>query len=172
MQRIAIIGCSGVGKSTLAVKLGERLGLPVTHLDALFWEADWVQSQTPVFRARVRAALAGGRWIAEGNYVSRIGDLTLAAADAVIWVSQPRWLSLWRVTWRMLRHLGKSRPDLNPECREKLDSELHVYIWSFDKLRRPRIEAALTELAPKRLIRLDGDRAISAFLAGLPPQAA
>lgn len=168
MQRIAIIGCSGVGKSTLATKLGALLGLPVVHLDALFWEPNWVESETPVFRARVTDALAGGRWIAEGNYISRISDLTIRTADAVIWVSQPRWLSLWRVTWRMLRHLGRSRPDLNPGCREKLDSELHVYIWGFDKLRRPRIEAALAELAPRRLIRLDGDRAIAAFLAGQP----
>lgn len=38
--------------------------------------------------------------------------------------------------------------------------------------RRPRIEAALADLSPRQLIRLDGDRAIAAFLAGLSPQGA
>ena len=37
MEKILIIGCSGSGKSTLAVALGEKLGLPVVHLDQLWW---------------------------------------------------------------------------------------------------------------------------------------
>jgi adenylate kinase family enzyme len=35
-KRIAIIGCCGAGKSTLARILGEKLNLPVIHLDAYF----------------------------------------------------------------------------------------------------------------------------------------
>jgi adenylate kinase family enzyme len=33
VQRIAIVGCSGSGKTCLARHLGARLDLPVTHLD-------------------------------------------------------------------------------------------------------------------------------------------
>ena len=36
-QRIVIVGCSGSGRSTLARKLGERLALPVVHLDVLHY---------------------------------------------------------------------------------------------------------------------------------------
>ena len=37
MQRVMIIGCGGSGKSTLARQLGEKTGLPVVHLDRIFW---------------------------------------------------------------------------------------------------------------------------------------
>ena len=40
--RIAVIGCAGSGKSTLAAKLGSSTGLPVIHLDQLFWKPGWV----------------------------------------------------------------------------------------------------------------------------------
>ena len=37
MERVMIIGCGGAGKSTLARKRGEKTGLPVVHLDQIWW---------------------------------------------------------------------------------------------------------------------------------------
>jgi adenylate kinase family enzyme len=58
MQRIVILGNAGSGKSTLARAIGERLGLPVVHLDTLFWEPNWVETDAEQFRTRVREAVA------------------------------------------------------------------------------------------------------------------
>jgi adenylate kinase family enzyme len=44
MKRVVIIGPPGSGKSTLAPILGEVTGLPVVHLDNLFWKPGWVQT--------------------------------------------------------------------------------------------------------------------------------
>lgn len=41
MERIAIIGCGGSGKSYLARVLGARLGITPVHLDALYYDDDW-----------------------------------------------------------------------------------------------------------------------------------
>ena len=41
MKRVLIIGCGGAGKSTLARKLGDMTGIPVVHLDKLYWRPGW-----------------------------------------------------------------------------------------------------------------------------------
>ncbi|MGL4882562.1 MAG: hypothetical protein ACRC8K_16095 [Waterburya sp.] len=44
-KRIAIIGCCGAGKSTLAKSLGEKLNLPVIHLDTYYWQPGWQETE-------------------------------------------------------------------------------------------------------------------------------
>ncbi|WP_328459476.1 topology modulation protein [Actinoplanes sp. NBC_00393] len=41
MDRIAIIGCGGSGKTVLARRLATRLGLTVNNLDALYYDDGW-----------------------------------------------------------------------------------------------------------------------------------
>lgn len=166
MQRVVILGVSGAGKSTLARALGAKLGLPLVHLDVHFYKPGWVPREREDFRERVAAALVGDRWIADGNFVGFLDDLTLARADTIIWIDQPRWLSLWRATWRWLTNRRRQRSDLPPDCFDALDTGMLGFIWNFQRLSRPRIEAALAQWAPQaRPIRLHGDRQVAAFLA-------
>ena len=67
MQRIVILGNAGSGKSTLARAMGKRLGVPVVHLDTLFWEPGWVEPDAEQFRQRVGEAIAGDSWVCEGT---------------------------------------------------------------------------------------------------------
>lgn len=39
-NRVLVLGCSGSGKSTFAKKLHQLTGLPLTHLDQVWWRAD------------------------------------------------------------------------------------------------------------------------------------
>ena len=117
MRRIAILGCSGAGKSTFARALGARLGVPVTHLDALFWQPGWAEPDNERFRASVAAAVAGDAWITEGNYVTRTFDLRLPRADTVIFIHQPRWLCAYRILARWLTSFGRTRPDHQGQWR-------------------------------------------------------
>ena len=52
MERILIIGCPGSGKSTLARALKEKLGLPLIHLDQLWWQPGWEHVSREEFDAR------------------------------------------------------------------------------------------------------------------------
>ena len=80
MERIMIIGCGGAGKSTLARQLGEKLGLPVVHLDQLFWRPGWVNVSREEFDSLHREALAQERWIMDGNF-DRTMDARIKRCD-------------------------------------------------------------------------------------------
>jgi adenylate kinase family enzyme len=167
MRRIVILGCSGGGKSTFARALGERLGLAVVHIDALFWEPNWTEPNNEAFRARLSTAIAGDAWITDGNFVGRTFDLRLPRADAVILIAQPRLLCLYRALKRWIVDRGKRRPDLADGCYENFDLDFLAWIWTFERRARPRIEAAVSAYG-KTLITLKGDRGMRDFLAALP----
>lgn len=170
MQRIVILGNAGSGKSTLARALGSHLGLPVVHLDTLFWEPNWVESDSEIFRRRVRDAIAFDTWVCEGNYSRRTFDLRLPRADIVIWLDTPRWTCLLRVITRSFMKLP--RADLAAGCKEKHDWEFVKflkYVWQFDQANRPGIEAMRLATGPQvPVVHLCGTQQISAFLNELP----
>ena len=85
MQRIYIVGGSGAGKSTLARRLAKELNLPHTELDALHWQADWVELELELFRQTVSDAVQNESWVIEGNY-RKVQDIILKRADTLIWL--------------------------------------------------------------------------------------
>ena len=93
MEKILIIGCSGSGKSTLAVALGEKLGLPVVHLDQLWWKEGWRNVTREEFDSRLAMAMNMDGWIIDGNY-SRTMEMRLAKCDTVIYLDFGRWACL------------------------------------------------------------------------------
>jgi adenylate kinase family enzyme len=167
MERVAIVGCSGGGKSTLARAMGDRLGLPVTHLDNLYWKPGWTESRLEEFRPKVEAVAVEPCWIIEGNFTSA-SALRFARADTVIWIELPTLLCLWRAFSRMLLNFGRARADLSPGCPERFDLEFYRYILSWNRLTRPKMAAALARCAPQaRLVRLGSDRQKTQFVASL-----
>jgi adenylate kinase family enzyme len=169
MDRIAVIGCSGGGKSTLTRKLAERTGLPVVHLDVVFWRPGWVESDDASFRERLSEALAGGRWITDGNFM-RMGDLHIAGAQLIVWVDQPRGLCIRRALIRALREHGRKRADMAEGCEERIDLAFLKYIWNWNRNTRPGVEAALARLAPDTpVVRLTSDRVVADWLRAFAP---
>jgi adenylate kinase family enzyme len=168
VKRIAVVGCSGGGKSTVARALGAALGLPVVHLDALFWQPGWVEPEPEPFHAAVDAALAGEQWVCDGNFTS-VACFNLARADTIVWLDRPTALCLRRAVWRALVGFGRTRADLAPGCPEKIDFAFYRYILTWNRLARLRLQAAIDAFgANARLIRLRNDREIAAWLAETP----
>jgi adenylate kinase family enzyme len=88
MQRISVIGATGSGKTTVARRTAEALGVPHIELDALHWEPDWEEAPLEVFRERVSDAIQGERWVVDGNY-SKVRDMVWGRADTVLWLDYP-----------------------------------------------------------------------------------
>jgi adenylate kinase family enzyme len=102
MQRVAVVGSSGSGKTTFAHRLAARLGVPRIELDALHWEPGWIEADIETFRARVHAATSADAWVSDGNY-SAVRPLVLERADTVVWLDLPLWTCLWRIVRRTAR---------------------------------------------------------------------
>lgn len=83
MKRIVVMGPSGAGKSPLARRLGEKLSLPVLHLDALFFEQRRAEIEKVEFLEKIEAILSENEhWIIEGNYSDTL-PLHLETCDQV-----------------------------------------------------------------------------------------
>ena len=101
-KRIVVVGATGSGKSFLAQKLAQRLGLDCIELDALYWKPGWVESSDEEFRARVDEVTRLLGWALAGNY-AKVRDIIWPRAEAVIWLDYPFLLvlrRLWSRTWR------------------------------------------------------------------------
>ena len=85
MERVMIIGCGGSGKSTVARQLGEKTGLPVVHLDQIFWSpGNWQHLEKEEFDSLLRIELGKPRWILDGNF-NRTIEMRLERCDTVIY---------------------------------------------------------------------------------------
>lgn len=154
MQRVLIIGISGAGKTTLATQMSQKLGLPLFHLDKLFWLPNWQMPEMQDWQSKVQQLAQQDSWIVDGNYANT-NPILMPRADTIIYFDFSRMVSLYRVLKRYFSHRVHSRPDLPEGCRERVDWEFIKYIWHFPKDRRPIIEEALEEFgAGKRVIRI------------------
>jgi adenylate kinase family enzyme len=110
-RRVVIWGVTGSGKTTLARRLSEALGLPRIELDAIFWQPNWVETPDEEFRTKVLAAVRDGRdgWVLDGSY-SRISDIYLAEADTLLWIHLPWRVSFWRLFQRTVSRAWTKQP--------------------------------------------------------------
>lgn len=101
VQRVHVVGGPGSGKTTLALRLGERLGVPVHHLDDLHRVGGANGRLRPAQeRDRlVERVMEEPAWVTEGVHLGWT-DPFIEAADLVVWLDTVSWGSATR---RVLR---------------------------------------------------------------------
>lgn len=144
-QRIAIIGCAGTGKSTFARKLAGATGLPLHHLDRLFWQPGWVKPDKEAWAKTHLDLIAHEAWIIDGNYTNT-QQVRFERANHIIFFDFPTHLALWGIFKRVWQDHGKTRPDMAPGCPERLNLKFLRYIYNFNRDYRPQILADLATL--------------------------
>jgi adenylate kinase family enzyme len=102
-DRICILGPSGSGKSTLAHAIARERGLTLVHLDQLHHvpNSNWEMRPEAEFLALHDAAIAGDRWVVDGNY-SKCMPQRFRLATGVILLDSSTSASLFRYLRRTL----------------------------------------------------------------------
>ncbi len=148
MKRVLVIGCPGSGKSTLSIELSRITGLPLCHLDRLYWNPDRTTVEKTVFRQRLEQVLCQDQWIIDGNYGSTM-EMRIAACDTVIFLDYPTDVCIDGVRSRR----GKPRQDMpwvEPEDEE--DPAFMEYIASYRAVSRPKVIALLEKYPSKQIV--------------------
>lgn len=142
INKIAIIGSPGSGKTTLAKELSGILHLPLIHLDRHFLRGKWQITPADEWDKKIKDLVEKTTWIIDGDYFNSM-DIRLSAADMIVFLNIPRFTCLWRITKRMLIASKKPpRSDLPSECIEKLDRnfiKFFKFVWQYHSQKKPLI---------------------------------
>lgn len=159
MQKVIVIGCPGSGKSTFSRALSQITGLPLTHLDMLYWNADKTTVERSVFIERLSEVLQKDAWIIDGNYGSTM-ELRMQECDTVFFLDYPADIGLQGVKDRQ----GKPRPDM-PWVETEEDTEFLEYIQNFQAESRPQVLELLQKYSHKTIYVFQNRREAHMFLA-------
>jgi adenylate kinase family enzyme len=171
MRRVAVVGCGGAGKTTLANELADRLGIPVIHIDSHYWQmvdGERVESTPEEWEARHRELIAQDDWVIDGMKFGVL-DERLTRADTVVYLDPSRAVCLGAIVQRRLRHRGQDRPELGVYVH--INYEFLRWVWMFRRRQRPmllsklaRFEGEVVILHRRREVRryLEATRTVSA----------
>lgn len=172
-RRIAVVGTTASGKTTLARHLATAFNLPHIELDALYHGPNWVATPEDLFRARTAEALQADGWIVDGGY-SGVRDLTWGQAETLIWLDYRLIVPVRRMVWRTVRRIAGHQVLFNGN-RETLRNTFFkrdsLLVWMLQRhgyyrrqypplLRQP-------EYAHLNVIRLRSPRATACWLKGI-----
>ena len=145
-NRVLILGCPGSGKSTFARALAAKTGLPLIHLDNLWWRADGTHITREAFDRALGELLQGEKWIIDGNY-SRTYEVRIRAADTAIFLDYDEETCMDGIRARV----GQLRPDM-PWTEQALDPELVALVENYRRDNRPQILSLLQKNPEKQTL--------------------
>ncbi len=139
-MRFVVVGTAGAGKSTFAKAMATAAGCPHVELDSLYWGPGWAAASAEAFSQAVRAATAGERWVADGNY-SVVRDLLWSRATHIVWLNYGRSTVMSRVVARTIRRLLFRTPICNgnqESLRMAFLSRDSILLYAFTTFTRNR----------------------------------
>jgi adenylate kinase family enzyme len=160
-KRVAVIGCPGSGKSTFSRALRDATGLPLYHLDAIYWRDDRTTLSREEFYPLQQEIIARDTWIIDGNYGSTM-EWRVEGCDLLGFLGFPTEVCLEGVRARR----GQVRSDI-PWVEDGEVEEFMAFIRGFETESRPKILELIEQPPGKAVLTFKSRRESDAFLEGL-----
>lgn len=147
MKKVIIIGCPGSGKSTFSRALSAICGIPVYHLDMMYWNADKTSVPREIFINDLCKVMEAPLWIIDGNYASTM-EMRIKECDTVVFLDYPTQVCLEGVRSRK----GKKRSDMPWVDNDSADEEFIEFINNYNSKSRPCVMKLLEQYSEKNII--------------------
>lgn len=145
-DKIIVLGCPGSGKSVFSKKLHELTGLPLIHLDNIWWKPDKSHISRDEFDRELEEVLRGSKWIVDGNY-SRTFEVRFRSCDTVIFLD----FCLDECMNGIVERVGKKRTDM-PGTEQELDAELVKLVQNYGRDNRPIVYSLIEKYPNKNIL--------------------
>lgn len=161
-KRIVVVGNNGSGKSYLSRELAKITGLPLTHLDAVYWKPNWEQPTRDEWIQLQSKLTSNNKWIMDGNHTSTM-DIRFRKADLIIFINEKRFMCLLNV----LRRSRTKRADMPDYLKDRFDLNYFKFLkglWNFSKSRELNILNLIKKYPNKDVLIIQGRQEMNKML--------
>ena len=158
-KKVVVIGCCGAGKSTFSKQLAEKTGLPLFHLDNIYWKPDKSHLKHRAFLKEQRKIMRTDCWIMDGNYGKTMMH-RLKRCEVVYFFDLPTEDCLKGVMNR-----EKKRSDI--ACELEPDEEFLDFIKSYQEKSRPAILLRFSKFPKLNVISFQSHEEVDRYLCSV-----
>ncbi|MCW9059867.1 MAG: adenylate kinase [Gammaproteobacteria bacterium] len=126
MNKIAVFGKPGSGKSTLSKNLASVTGIKLYPLDSIVYKSNGEMVDRKTYDSEHEKILSSDSWIIDGFGPMESFYNRLDAADTLIYIDLPYIFSYWFVTKRLLKGMF-IKPEGWPEGSSVLKGTMQSY---------------------------------------------
>ena len=127
-KKIVVVGVSASGKSTFARAIQKRTGLPLTHMDTIWWKPGWIEVGEEDASKQLEAITLGPEWLIEGYIPKTVRPIVFERADSILYLDYPPIVATMRYLKRWWKHRKNPRPELEGSP-ESFDFKYMKLIW-------------------------------------------
>ena len=146
MKKVIVIGCPGSGKSMFSRALHKITGLPLYHLDMIYWHEDKSVLSREELIERINEIGATDKWIMDGNYGGTM-ELRMSLCDTIIFLDYPTDVCLEGIMARR----GTQRPDMPWRDSDEPDTEFIDSVKNYNTLNRPKVLERIKKFSGKKV---------------------
>lgn len=163
MEKVLVIGCPGSGKSTFAKSLHNITGIPLYHLDMMYWNDDRTKVPKELFINELNRILNSDKWIIDGNYGSTM-EQRIKECDTVFFLDYPVEVCVEGI----LSRRGKARSDMPwIEKSDEIDEEFLEWVKNYNVESRPVVIELLEKYNDKQIIVFESRDEAKEFISKL-----